>query len=100
MPAMAPATDAGDDFDETFKQPMSGLSAIVGMHILFRMVRYLCVCLMQYAVALSAPLERLCYSTHSPYGSQPAHTSGTSAQLLDGDEHADAVFSTRTSGRT
>ena len=41
--AMAPATEAGDDFDDTFRQPTSGLCSVVDMHILFRLVRYACV---------------------------------------------------------
>ena len=36
MPAIAPATEAGDDFDDTFKQPTSGFCSEVDMPILCR----------------------------------------------------------------
>ena len=34
MPAMAPATEAGDDFEETFRHPISGLALSVGTVLL------------------------------------------------------------------
>ncbi len=58
MPAMAPATEAGDDFDETFRQPISGLCSGAVMHILRR---------------LSTLLVRLAYVQYARGGARAPH---------------------------